>query len=656
MKKLCAFVFSLTTFLLVAAPAYAGRLLSWRFDANQNRLIFVTEESVKPVAQLIPNPTRLVIDLPGTILGRPKIEQSLGSVITTLRIGQFDPNTTRLVIELAPGYILDPRQIKIRGISPTQWLVELPQPQPGEFPIPSPSPNPQPPNPTPQPPTGNPYFPNPNPSSSPSSSSIPGSSRSASPASRNNTSPIRVTSSGLLIALGGSQRNRITVQRSDRRRLYFEVEGLKVAPNLLQSWPVNKYGVGELEISEKNNTTVITLHIHPDSPDWQASFTTRGELLIWPQGGMTQVMDLPVAPFSPSSQSPSTGRGTLIESIEVTNNQLSIRANLPIRARGSWINENRIYEIRLENASLAPNFQEPILMAGSPISRLRILQPKSNSLIIQVEPAQGVRIGEINQLSEEFISLPLTVISPFNPLIPPANALNNPYFSPITTLPSSVNPYDYTPSDSSSPSNNNRPLNPNNPPRSQPNNRNPSRGRILVVIDPGHGGKDVGAVGVGGIFEKDIVLSISLQVARLLEQQGVQVRLTRGGDYFISLQERSEMANRLNADIFVSIHANSAGANKPNVNGYETYYYTPQSRALAESIHRNIIRRVNVVDRGVRTARFYVIRTARMPSVLLETGFVTGMEDAAKLTNPTFQRQMAEAIAAGIIEYIKTRQ
>lgn len=63
-----------------------------------------------------------------------------------------------------------------------------------------------------------------------------------------------------------------------------------------------------------------------------------------------------------------------------------------------------------------------------------------------------------------------------------------------------------------------------------------------------------------------------------------------------------------------------------------------------------------MVDRGIRTARFYVIRTTRMPSVLLETGFVTGIEDAAKLTNPTFQRQMAEAIAAGIIEYIKTRQ
>ncbi len=636
MKKLYALVFSLTTFLLVTAPAYAGRLLSWRFDTSQNRLIFVTETSVKPVAQLIPNPTRLVIDLPGTILGRPKIEQSLGSVITTLRIGQFDPNTTRLVIELAPGYILDPRQIKIRGVSPTQWLVELPQPQPGEFPLPSASPqsppaNPQSPPANPQSPPANPQSPLPN--------------------------PIRVTSNGLLIALGGNPRNKITVQRGDRRRLSFEIEGLRVTPNLLQSWPVNKYGVGELEISEKNNTTtVITLNLHPDSPDWQASFTTRGELLLWPQGGMTQVIDLPVAPPKPSNQS--EGGRTLIEAIEVTNNQLSIRANLPIRARGSWINNNRIYEIRVDNASLAPNFQEPILVAESPISRIRILQPRSNSIIVQIEPARGVRIGEINQLSGEYISLPLTANPPFNPLMPPANAQSPPI--PVTTFPSSVNPYDYTPGETLNPANNNPPPAETAPtfppPRNQPNNRNPSRERLLVVIDPGHGGKDVGAVGVGGIFEKDIVLSISLQVARLLEQQGVQVRLTRNGDYFISLQERSEMANRLNADIFVSIHANSAGANKPNVNGYETYYYTPQSRALAESIHRNIIRRVNVVDRGIRTARFYVIRTTRMPSVLLETGFVTGIEDAAKLTNPTFQRQMAEAIAAGIIEYIKTRQ
>jgi N-acetylmuramoyl-L-alanine amidase len=176
-----------------------------------------------------------------------------------------------------------------------------------------------------------------------------------------------------------------------------------------------------------------------------------------------------------------------------------------------------------------------------------------------------------------------------------------------------------------------------------------------VIIDPGHGGKDPGAIGIRGIQEKQIVMTISLEVARILEQQGIQVRMTRNSDYFISLEGRTDMANRLNADIFVSIHANSAGSNKPQVNGLETYYFQ-SGRNLAAMIHRNVLSRVDVNDRKVRQARFYVLRKSEMPSVLVETGFVTGSEDSAKLSNPSYQKQMAAAIAAGIIEYIRTNR
>jgi N-acetylmuramoyl-L-alanine amidase len=135
----------------------------------------------------------------------------------------------------------------------------------------------------------------------------------------------------------------------------------------------------------------------------------------------------------------------------------------------------------------------------------------------------------------------------------------------------------------------------------------------------------------------------------------VQVRLTRSSDYFVSLQGRTDMANRMNADLFVSIHANSAGRSKPHVSGLETYYFQ-SGRSLAATIHRNVLRRVNVKDRKVRQARFYVLRKSAMPAVLVETGFVTGTEDAAKLTNSGYQKQMAEAIAAGIIEYIRSNK
>jgi N-acetylmuramoyl-L-alanine amidase len=177
----------------------------------------------------------------------------------------------------------------------------------------------------------------------------------------------------------------------------------------------------------------------------------------------------------------------------------------------------------------------------------------------------------------------------------------------------------------------------------------------VVVIDPGHGGKDPGAIGIGGIQEKRIVMSISQHIAQILEKQGVQVRLTRSSDYFVSLEGRSDMANRMGADLFVSIHANSAGRNKSHVSGLETYYFQ-SGRNLAATIHRNVLRRVNVNDRRVRQARFYVLRKSAMPSVLVETGFVTGTEDAAKLSNYSYQKQMAEAIASGIIEYIRSNR
>jgi beta-lactamase class A len=115
--------------LLSAQVAHADTLRSWRFVASQNQLEFTTDEGVQPTAMLVANPSRLVIDLPGVRLGRPKVNQPLNGAVTAVRIGQFDANTTRLVVELAPGYTVDPQQVKVRGISPTRWTVQLPTPK-----------------------------------------------------------------------------------------------------------------------------------------------------------------------------------------------------------------------------------------------------------------------------------------------------------------------------------------------------------------------------------------------------------------------------------------------------------------------------------------------------------------------------------------------
>jgi N-acetylmuramoyl-L-alanine amidase len=178
------------------------------------------------------------------------------------------------------------------------------------------------------------------------------------------------------------------------------------------------------------------------------------------------------------------------------------------------------------------------------------------------------------------------------------------------------------------------------------------RARAVIALDPGHGGPDPGAIGIGGVQEKQIVLDISLKVARQLESQGIQVVLTRSDDRDLDLAPRVAIAEQARARIFVSIHANAISMSQPGVNGLETYYYN-NGFQLARTIHNAILSRISIRDRGVRQARFYVLRKTSMPAVLVETGFVTGREDGPNLARPTFRTRMAEAIAAGILQYFR---
>lgn len=331
-------------FFLLSSPAYARQLLNWRFEANQNRLVFTTDEGVQPQAQLINDPTRLVIDLPGISLERSTVEQLVGGAIRSVRVGQANEDTTRLVVELNPGYTLNPQRVIFRGSSPNQWMVQLPIPE-------------------------------------------------------------------------------------------------------------------------------------------------------------------------------------------------------------------------------------------------RVVQVPNS------------------------IALPLQI-----PVPPPAISTPPVYTPPV-----------YSPQ--------------------------VPKGRLVVMIDPGHGGKDPGAIGIGGLQEKDVILPISQRVAAILEQQGIQVILTRTSDYFVDLAPRVDMSKQKRADLFVSIHANSI-ANRPDVNGLETYYFDSGQR-LAQTIHNNILQSLDINDRRVRKARFYVLRKNTIPAVLVEVGFVTGVKDAPRLGTSAYQNQMAQAIANGILQYIQ---
>jgi N-acetylmuramoyl-L-alanine amidase len=120
--------------LAIAPPADAGQLTEWQMSGDGKKLSFKTNGGVQPRATLLFSPTRLVIDLPGTVFPKPTVTQTLSGYYNTLRVGQFDSSTTRLVLEVRAGYTLNPKQISFTGYNPIDWLVDLPNPVVGNIP------------------------------------------------------------------------------------------------------------------------------------------------------------------------------------------------------------------------------------------------------------------------------------------------------------------------------------------------------------------------------------------------------------------------------------------------------------------------------------------------------------------------------------------
>ncbi|OSX53622.1 N-acetylmuramoyl-L-alanine amidase [Anoxybacillus ayderensis] len=181
----------------------------------------------------------------------------------------------------------------------------------------------------------------------------------------------------------------------------------------------------------------------------------------------------------------------------------------------------------------------------------------------------------------------------------------------------------------------------------------PVKGRIIVV-DAGHGGKDPGAIS-GGANEKTIVLEVAKLVREKLEKAGATVIMTRETDVYPTLQDRVNIAKNSYAEMFVSIHTNSA--TNPSAKGAEVFYDSStnpngeESKKLAQYIQEEIVRMANMVDRGVKNSGLYVLRNNSVTSVLVELGFISNAEDRAKLTSPKYQNIYAEAIYQGIVKY-----
>jgi N-acetylmuramoyl-L-alanine amidase len=215
-----------------------------------------------------------------------------------------------------------------------------------------------------------------------------------------------------------------------------------------------------------------------------------------------------------------------------------------------------------------------------------------------------------------------------------------------------------------------------------------------IVIDPGHGGHDSGTTGPGGIEEKQVVLDVSLRLGKMLRQRlGADVIFTRDNDTFIPLETRTAIANKAQADLFLSIHANSSPDS--SARGVETYYlnFTTSPDALEvaarenavsdESIHElsDLVKKITLKDkidesrefaadvqksmydnleegnpglrdRGVKKAPFVVLIGANMPSILAEISFLTNSEDARELQQPAYRQRIAEALYRGVSRYI----
>ena len=218
-----------------------------------------------------------------------------------------------------------------------------------------------------------------------------------------------------------------------------------------------------------------------------------------------------------------------------------------------------------------------------------------------------------------------------------------------------------------------------------------------IVIDPGHGGQDYGAPGyLKGVHEKDVVLQIARRLARKIrEELKYSVYLTRNSDTFLTLEERTAIANTKNADLFISIHTNSHKDRRAY--GIETYFLNlatdedairvaamenatstknisdlhtilsdlmqnakiNESSRLANYVQGSMVRHLKnkrytrIKDKGVKQAPFYVLLGAQMPAVLVETSFISNPRECKRLTNPRYQERLCEAIVKGIRTYIR---
>ncbi|MBE9113615.1 AMIN domain-containing protein, partial [Nodosilinea sp. LEGE 07298] len=251
--------------LVVAAPVRAATLQYWWFDAQTNQLVFTTDGEVQPQAQLLVNPTRIVIDLPNTQLGSTSTSQTVGGAIREVRAGQFDRQTARLVIEVAPGYSLNPQDVRVQGIRPNQWAVQLPAPSQGAAPpngaIPAPT---------------------------ATANRVDGNTGTGAAAT---LTGVVTTGDGFLMRMSGTAPTptvQFTNDNADNRFAIIDLPNTTVASTLgADDLPNYRYSIIAWDVAQQQTSppsTRITLKLGPTSPDWRALRNNSGVIVLPPSG------------------------------------------------------------------------------------------------------------------------------------------------------------------------------------------------------------------------------------------------------------------------------------------------------------------------------------------------------------------------------------
>ena len=441
---------------------------------------------------------------------------------------------------------------------------------------------------------------------------------------------LQVNGDGLVLAINGNpQISSSRVINPDR--VILDLQATEVPPWLQNSVvAVNRFGIKQVRIGQFQKSPAIArlvLDLDGSSPvAWQSTFDPlRGLLLLRPNGLTTTtsqpipsspIASLPTPLIAATSNLPTTIDGLVFNGY----GQLVIQANRAIAYRSNVDITNNTYNFTIPATRISSQLRRPVLGANSPIEQIRLNQV-GDAVVVTIKTIAGWQIQETVRTNPQAIALQLNSVAQVATGTIPTSRL------PTSTLPKSRSPQIYG------------------------NNM----GRQLVVVDAGHGGDDVGATR-NGIYEKDIVLAMSMQLGRILQQMGYSVIYTRTEDIELDLEPRVEIAENAKASAFVSVHVNSLDAKASQVNGVETYHAPGASlgKNLAEFVHEEILASTSANDRGVRSARFHVILKTSMPAVLVETGFITNPSESAKLVDSAYQLRMAEAIARGVDRFLKS--